>query len=54
MKKLLLSGFVAIITIVGAGAQKAGYDPVKAPFGHGQDSIRLSSEFKPNANISQS
>lgn len=39
MKKLLLSGFVAIITIVGAGAQKAGYDPVKAPFGHGQDSI---------------
>jgi len=39
MKKLLLSGFVAIAMIVAVSAQKAGYDPVKAPFGHGQDSI---------------
>jgi len=39
MKKLLLSGFAAIAMIVGVNAQKADYDPVKAPFGHGQDSI---------------
>lgn len=39
MKKLLLSGFVAIAMVVGVNAQKAGYDPVNAPFGHGQDSI---------------
>jgi len=39
MKKLLLSGFVAIAVVVGVNAQKAGYDPVNAPFGHGQDSI---------------
>lgn len=39
MNKVLLSGFVAAILVVGASAQKAGYDPVKAPFGHGQDSI---------------
>jgi len=39
MKRLLLSGFVAIATVVGVNAQKAGYDPVNAPFGHGQDSI---------------
>ena len=40
MKKLLLSGFLAIATIAGLSAQKAGYDPVKAPFGHGQDSVQ--------------
>ncbi len=39
MKRLLLSGFVAALLIAGVSAQKAGYDPVKAPFGHGQDSI---------------
>jgi len=38
MKRLLLSGFVAIAVVVGVNAQKAGYDPVNAPFGHGQDS----------------
>lgn len=39
MKKLLLSGLMATFMVVGASAQKAGYDPVKSPFGHGQDSI---------------
>ncbi len=39
MKKLLLSGLLAIATVVGVNAQKAGYDPVKAPFGHGEDSV---------------
>lgn len=40
MKKLLLSGFLAIATIAGVSAQKAGYDPVKSPFGHGEDSVK--------------
>lgn len=40
MKKLLLSGFLAIATIAGLSAQKAGYDPVKAPYGKGEDSVR--------------
>ncbi|MDO5665398.1 MAG: hypothetical protein Q4G63_09100 [Bacteroidia bacterium] len=40
MKKLLLSGFLAMATIAGLNAQKAGYDPVKAPFGHGEDSVK--------------
>ena len=40
MRKLLLSGFLAIATIAGLSAQKAGYDPVKAPFGHGEDSVK--------------
>ena len=39
MKKLLVSGLMATFMVVGASAQKAGYDPVKSPFGHGQDSI---------------
>lgn len=39
MNKLLLSGLLAIATVVGVNAQKAGYDPVKAPFGHGEDSV---------------
>ena len=39
MKKLLLSGFMAIAMVVGVSAQKAGYDPAKAPFGHGEDSV---------------
>ena len=39
MKKLLLSGFMAIAMVVGVNAQKSGYDPVKAPFGHGEDSV---------------
>lgn len=40
MKKLLLTGLVAVAMIAGAKAQKADYDPVNAPFGHGQDSIQ--------------
>jgi len=40
MRKLLLSGFLAIATIAGLSAQKAGYDPVNAPFGHGEDSVK--------------
>lgn len=39
MKKLLLSGLVATLVVMGVSAQDADYDPVKAPFGHGQDSI---------------
>lgn len=39
MRKLLLTGFLAIAVIAGAIAQKAGYDPVNAPFGHGEDSV---------------
>ncbi|HBK94421.1 MAG TPA: hypothetical protein DDZ69_05325, partial [Porphyromonadaceae bacterium] len=31
---------LAIATIAGLSAQKAGYDPVKAPFGHGEDSVK--------------
>jgi len=40
MRKLLLSGFLALATVAGLSAQKAGYDPVKAPFGHGEDSVK--------------
>ena len=40
MKKLLLSAFFAIAAIVAVNAQKAGYDPVNAPFGHGEDSVK--------------
>ncbi|WP_298649725.1 hypothetical protein [uncultured Proteiniphilum sp.] len=39
MRKLLLSGLIAIVGVVAASAQKPGYDPVKAPYGHGQDSV---------------
>ena len=39
MKKFILAIVLATFTLVGMNAQKAGYDPVKAPFGHGQDSI---------------
>ncbi len=39
MRKLLLTVFLAIAVIAGAVAQKAGYDPVNAPFGHGEDSV---------------
>jgi tetratricopeptide (TPR) repeat protein len=39
MRKLLLTGFLAIAVIVGAKAQVAGYDQAKAPFGHGEDSV---------------
>lgn len=41
MKKLLLSGLLAIATIVGVNAQKAGYDPINAPYGHGDDSVKV-------------
>lgn len=40
MKKLILSGLFAIAMIAGVSAQKAGYDPVNAPFGHGEDSVQ--------------
>ena len=40
MKKLLLTGFFVIAAIVAINAQKAGYDPVNAPFGHGEDSVK--------------
>src|SRR5690554_2451949 len=40
MRKLLLSGVMAIAMIAGVSAQKAGYDPVNAPFGHGEDSVQ--------------
>ena len=39
MKKFILAIFLATFAFAGVNAQKAGYDPVKAPFGHGQDSI---------------
>lgn len=39
MRKLLLSGLVAIVVVAAASAQKPGYDPVKAPYGHGEDSV---------------
>ncbi len=39
MKRLIVSVFVSTLLVAGATAQKADYDPVKAPYGHGQDSI---------------
>ncbi len=39
MKKFILAIVLAAFAFVGVNAQKAGYDPVKAPFGHGQDSV---------------
>ncbi len=39
MKKFILAIIFATTAIVGVNAQKADYDPVNAPFGHGQDSI---------------
>lgn len=39
MRKLLFTGILAISMIAGVNAQKAGYDPIKAPFGHGEDSV---------------
>lgn len=39
MKKLILAIVLVTSALVGANAQKAGYDPVKAPYGHGQDSV---------------
>ena len=39
MRKLLLSGLAAIVVAAAALAQKPGYDPVKAPYGHGEDSV---------------
>ena len=40
MRKLVLSGIMAIVLVAGVSAQKAGYDPVNAPFGHGEDSVQ--------------
>ncbi|HOO95137.1 MAG TPA: hypothetical protein PLH60_03255 [Proteiniphilum sp.] len=39
MKKILVSGFMAFLLVAGASAQKADYDPVNSPYGHGEDSI---------------
>jgi tetratricopeptide (TPR) repeat protein len=39
MKKFILAIIFMATAFVGVNAQKEGYDPVKAPFGHGQDSI---------------
>lgn len=39
MKKFILAIIFAATALVGVNAQKAGYDPVNAPFGHGQDSV---------------
>ncbi|MGV8963969.1 MAG: tetratricopeptide repeat protein [Candidatus Saccharimonadaceae bacterium] len=39
MKKFILAIFMVATAFAGVNAQKAGYDPVNAPFGHGQDSI---------------
>ena len=39
MKKFILAIVFVASAIVGVNAQKAGYDPVNAPYGHGQDSI---------------
>lgn len=38
MKKFFLLGFFISSIIVGLYAQKTGYDPINAPYGHGQDS----------------
>ena len=38
MKKFILAIFAATM-FLGVNAQKAGYDPVNAPYGHGQDSV---------------
>ena len=39
MRKLLFTGFLAIAMIVVVNAQKAGYDHINAPYGHGEDSV---------------
>ncbi len=40
MKRVVLFGFLALMAFVGANAQEKSYDPVKAPWGHGKDSIQ--------------
>ncbi|HTN67903.1 MAG TPA: tetratricopeptide repeat protein [Dysgonamonadaceae bacterium] len=40
MKKFILAIILSVTALVGINAQKAGYDPVKAPYGHGQDSVK--------------
>lgn len=39
MRKLILLGLVAFGIAAAASAQKTGYDPVNAPYGHGEDSV---------------
>lgn len=39
MKKFILAIFAATM-FLGVNAQKADYDPVNAPYGHGQDSVK--------------
>ena len=40
MKKLILAIILASTALLGVNAQKANYDPVNAPYGHGQDSVK--------------
>ena len=40
MKKFILAIIFAATALLGVNAQKADYDPVNAPFGHGQDSVK--------------
>ena len=39
MKKFILAIIFATTALIGVNAQKAGYDPLNAPYGHGQDSV---------------
>ena len=39
MKKFILA-IIASTIFLGINAQKAGYDPVNAPYGHGEDSVK--------------
>ncbi len=39
MKKFLVSGIMVFLLAAGASAQNTDYDPVKAPYGHGEDSV---------------
>ena len=40
MKKFILAIIFAATAFIGVNAQKADYDPVNAPYGHGQDSVK--------------
>ncbi len=40
MKKFILTIIFVATAVVGVNAQKADYDPVNAPYGHGQDSVK--------------
>ncbi len=40
MKKFILAIIFVATALLGVNAQKTDYDPVNAPFGHGQDSVK--------------